>query len=127
MSPTRRSVLAGGAAGVGIAVAGSVPSLAQASPGHHGGRHAGPGSRAPFPPLVDDPEGILALPAGFSYTIVTRTGTTQLDDGQGTTPADHDGMAAFSARGGRYTLIQNHEIDPGAEFGVPHVEGTVYD
>ena len=36
-------------------------------------------------------------------------------------------MAAFDAGRGRYTLIQNHEIDPGAEFGVPHIRGTVYD
>ena len=36
-------------------------------------------------------------------------------------------MAVFDAGRGRYTLIQNHEIDPGAEFGVPHVKGTVYD
>ena len=46
---------------------------------------------------------------------------------RGSTPADHDGMAVFDAGRGRYTLIQNHEIDPGAEFGVPHVAGTVYD
>ena len=81
----------------------------------------------PFPSLLDDPDGILALPAGFTYAIVTRTGVTTLNDGQGLTPADHDGMAAFHAPLGRYRLIQNHEIDPGAEFGVPHVEGTVYD
>jgi len=36
-------------------------------------------------------------------------------------------MAVFSGRRGRYTLIQNHEIGAGAQFGVPHVEGTVYD
>ena len=125
MSPSRRSVLAGGAAGVGIAVAGSVPSLAHAAPGRGGS--GVPASRTPFPPLVDDPAGILALPEGFGYSIVTRTGVTRLDDGQGLTPADHDGMAVFGAPRGRYTLIQNHEIDPGAEFGVPHVEGTVYD
>ncbi len=125
MSPTRRSVLAGSAAGVGIAVAGSVPSLSHATPGHGGPGAAG--SHVPFPPLVDDPAGILALPKGFSYAIVTRTGVTKLDDGQGLTPADHDGMAVFAAPRGRYTLIQNHEIDPGAQFGVPHVEGTVYD
>jgi hypothetical protein len=28
----------------------------------------------PFPPLVDGPVGILALPAGFSYAIVTVPG-----------------------------------------------------
>jgi len=123
---SRRTFLAGGtAAGVGLAVAGAVPSLAQASPGRpHGPVGKG---HVPFPPLVDDPAGILALPAGFSYAIVTRAGVTRLDRGQGLTPSDHDGMAAYDAGRGRYTLIQNHEIDPGAEFGVPHVAGTVYD
>ena len=125
MSSTRRSVLAGSAAGVGIAVAGSVPSLAHATPGRPGQGSAR--SHVPFPPLVDDPAGILALPEGFSYAVVTRTGVSRLDDGQGLTPADHDGMAVFASPRGRYTLIQNHEIDPGAQFGVPHVEGTVYD
>ena len=38
-----------------------------------------------------------------------------------------DGMAVFDAGRGRYTLIQNHELDPGGEFGVPHIKGTVYD
>lgn len=69
----------------------------------------------------------MALPDGFEYAVVTRTGVTQLDAGQGPTPADHDGMAVFDGPRGRYTLIQNHEIDPGAQFGVPHVAGTVYD
>ncbi|MEV6596662.1 alkaline phosphatase PhoX [Actinoplanes sp. NPDC051346] len=126
MPTSRRTFLAGGtAAGVGLAVAGAVPSLAEATPGRPH-RPVGSG-HVPFPPLVDDPDGILALPEGFSYTIVTRTGVTRLDRGQGLTPSSHDGMAAFPAGRGRYKLIQNHEIDPGAEFGVPHVKGTVYD
>jgi len=123
---SRRTFLAGGtAAGVGLVVAGAVPSLAHASPS----RQHGPSrnDHRPFPPLVDDPKGILALPEGFSYTIVTRTGATRLENGQGLTPSDHDGMAVFDAGRGRYTLIQNHECSPGAEFGVPHVAGTVYD
>ena len=124
MSTSRRAVLAGGVAGVGLAVAGAVPSLAQANPGRP---RPFVGAGKPFPPLVDDPDGILALPEGFSYAIVTRAGVTRLDGDQGVTPADHDGMAVYDAGGGRYTLIQNHEIDPGAEFGVPHVAGTVYD
>ncbi len=122
---TRRNLLTASAAGVTIAATGAVPSLAQATPAHSpkgGGRPL-----VPFPPLVPDPDGILALAEGFSYTIVTRAGVTRLDRGQGVTPADHDGMAVFSAPRGRYRVIQNHEIDPGAEFGVPHVRGTVYD
>lgn len=129
MSATRRTMLTGSVAGVGLAVTGSVPSLAQAAPvvrPKHTPRRPGPGAVVPFPPLQDDPDGLLALPAGFSYTIVTRAGVTRLEGG-GVTPGDHDGMAAFTTGRGRYRLIQNHECDPGAEHGVPHVEGTVYD
>ncbi len=43
--------------------------------------------------------------------IVTRAGVTRLDRGQGLTGADHDGTAGYDAGWGRYTLIQNHEID----------------
>jgi KUP system potassium uptake protein len=65
MSVTRRQLLTGGAAGVGLAVAGSLPALAQAPTdrtGHSGGDRpeTGPTAR-PFPPLEDDPAGILAL------------------------------------------------------------------
>jgi secreted PhoX family phosphatase len=132
MSLTRRQLLAGGAGGVGLAVAGTLPTLgsaAAATPNHehdrprrrsHGGR--------PFPPLQDDPNGILALPEGFSYRIVSYAGRTELDDGLGKTPSNQDGTAVFSAKGNRLYLIQNHELGAwGSDFGVPHVPGTVYD
>ncbi|WP_028659783.1 alkaline phosphatase PhoX [Nocardioides insulae] len=138
MSASRRALLSGGAAaGLGLAVAGAVPSLAEASPA---GRHRNRGQHTvrpdgdrspvarvakPFPPLVDDPDGILALADGFSYAIVTTAGVTSLDSGE-KTPGAHDGNAVFSSRG-RYRLIQNHEQGGGATYGVPHLEGTVYD
>ncbi|WP_377325570.1 alkaline phosphatase PhoX [Pimelobacter simplex] len=134
MSATRRTMIAGGAAaGVGLAVTGAVPSLASATPGHrgpgngHGHGHGRPDRAVtPFPPLVDDPAGLLALPAGFTYTVVTRAGVTRLEDG-GLTPNAHDGTAAFTVGRGRYRLIQNHELKAGSSLGVPHLRGTVYD
>jgi len=72
MSVARRSVLRGaaaGAAGVGFATVGAVPSLAQTAPAAHPGPYP---QHKPFPPLLDDPKGILALPPGFKYTIVTQ-------------------------------------------------------
>jgi len=133
MSASRRTLLAGGTAGLGLAVAGAVPSLAEASPaGRHQGR-PGPGTPAGrpgttlFPPLQDDPDGILALPEGFEYAIVTTAGVTTLDGGAGLTPSNHDGMAVFGAGRGRYALVQNHEIGGGEGIPVPHVQGTVYD
>ena len=52
----------------------------------------------PFPPLVDDPNGLLALPPGFSYRVVTYAGQTKLRTGQ-PTPSNHDGTAVFDASG----------------------------
>jgi secreted PhoX family phosphatase len=127
MSISRRSILTGSASGVGLDVAGAVPSLAQTGAAARGGSpSAHPGHR-PFPPLVDDPAGLLALPSGFSYEVVTYAGRTQLRSGQGPTPSNHDGTAVFEAGRGRLRLIQNHELPAGAPLGVPHVEGTVYD
>ena len=76
---------------------------------------------------MEDPAGILALPAGFRYRVVTSAGVTQLDGGQGPTPSGHDGAAVFKARRNRLHLIQNHELGANAALGVPHVAGTVYD
>jgi secreted PhoX family phosphatase len=128
MTISRRKVLASGTAGVGLAVAGVLPSLtdaAAAAPGHlPGGRSGG----RPFPPLQDDPNGILALPAGFSYTIVTREGVTDMSSGQGKTPGYHDGTGVVAAGHNRLTIIQNHELTPNqVTFGVPHIAGTSYD
>jgi uncharacterized protein len=126
MSVTRRQLLAGGAAtGVGLVVAGTLPTLGQAAAATPAGTTSGGGR--PFPPLQDDPAGILALPEGFSYRIVTRAGQTDLDGGLGKTPSKHDGTAVFPAGRG-LRLIQNHELGAwGSDFGVPHVPGTVYD
>jgi uncharacterized protein len=126
MSISRRQVLTGGSAGVGLAVAGVLPSLTESALARdsHGPSSGG----IPFPPLQDDPNGILALPAGFSYSIVTREGVTDLSFGQGKTPAFHDGTGVVAASHGKLTIIQNHELTPHmATFGVPHVPGTVYD
>ncbi|WP_405059658.1 PhoX family protein [Kribbella sp. NBC_01505] len=129
MSVDRRSVLRGaavGAAGVGFATVGSLPTLAEATPGSHG-HHTPFPQHKPFPPLLDDPARVLALPAGFRYKIVTKAGETKLKSGQ-PTPTLHDGTAVFA--GGRhdaYRLIQNHEIGAADPLGVPPIPGTVYD
>jgi secreted PhoX family phosphatase len=132
MTISRRQILTGGtAAGVGLTVAGVLPSLAEpaaASPaqGRPGGGSSSGGR--PFPPLQDDPNGILALPAGFSYKIVTREGTTDMSFGQGKTPAFHDGTGVVASGHNKLAIIQNHELTPHmSAFGVPHIAGTVYD
>ncbi len=122
MTISRRGLMAGSAVGAGVAVTGSFPSLAEAKPSFAGpstGRHL------PFPALVDDPDGILALPLGFSYQVMSRTGETKLETGEWC-PSSHDGTAVFG-HGRRQYLILNHECDAGDAFGVPHIAGTVYD
>jgi secreted PhoX family phosphatase len=50
----------------------------------------------------------LALPVGFSYTVFGEAGS-RMSDGL-TTPLMHDGMAAFSAAGGKIRLVRNQEV-----------------
>ena len=127
MPLARRSLLTGGAAGVGLVVTGAVPTLAQASPQDRRPDPDGQPTHRPFPALVDDPRGLLALPPGIQYQVVTYAGRTKLDDGNGFTPSNHDGTAVFDGERGRLLLIQNHELPAGSPLGVPHVAGTVYD
>jgi hypothetical protein len=129
MTISRRQVLTGGAAaGVGLTVAGALPTLAEPAAASSGTGEVRPVTGKPFPPLQDDPKGILALPAGFSYTIVTREGETEMSEGQGKTPAYHDGTGVVGMDRNGLTIIQNHEMTPYmSAFGVPHIEGTVYD
>jgi secreted PhoX family phosphatase len=63
----------------------------------------------PFGPLQPDPNRILDLPQGFTYKILSRTGTLMNDGLQ--VPGLHDGMAAFAVDAERVTLICNHELD----------------
>lgn len=65
----------------------------------------------PFGQLVGDPQGILNLPSGFSYRLLTRTGD-RMSDGL-ITPSAPDGMAAFPVPGAKHQslLVRNHELD----------------
>lgn len=58
--------------------------------------------------LKPDPAGILDLPEGFDYTIISRWGET-MDDGL-LVPGLHDGMAVFPDRWGRSVIVRNHEV-----------------
>ena len=67
--------------------------------------------------LVPDPDGLLNLPRGFSYTVVASWGDP-MDDGL-LVPAKQDGMAAFAGSDGNTILICNHEnsIDSPNNYG----------
>jgi len=68
---------------------------------------AGPG----FGPLRKDPKGLLDLPAGFSYRIVSSPGQ-RMTDGF-ISPALADGAAAFPGPNGTTLLVRNHEFRVG--------------
>ncbi|MFF5172152.1 alkaline phosphatase PhoX [Micromonospora sp. NPDC000089] len=121
-SPTsRRNVLRGGAAaGLGIVVAGNLEAIAGPAAARAAVRPA-----VGYGELVPDPAGLLALPPGFSYTIVAQAGVTKLETGQ-PTPSDADGTGCFRSRTGS-VLVNNHEIGGGEPHGVPAMAGLTYD
>lgn len=116
---------------------------------------AAPSNRviAPYGRLIADSDGILDLPKGFSYQIISRRGS-KMNDGM-TVPGMPDGMACFPGKGNEIILVRNHELgvtsqelsafpsrkvprnfdrsksyDHGERGEVPHIGGTttiVYD
>lgn len=65
---------------------------------------------AGYGPLVGDPEGLLNLPEGFSYQIISKKGD-RMDDGF-LVPGRADGMGAFPGKDGKVILVRNHENNP---------------
>ena len=74
-------------------------------------------------PLQKDPAGVLDLPPGFSYKVVSRLGEV-MDDG-GTVPDRADGMGCFDLGNGEIALVRNHELQPQHDGG--GVAGPAYD
>ena len=61
--------------------------------------------------LRPDPAGVLDLPAGFSYQVISRAGEV-MDDGF-LAPDHFDGMGCLALPDGRLALMRNHELDEG--------------
>ncbi|MFH8610444.1 PhoX family protein [Streptomyces sp. NPDC018029] len=119
MSATRRQVLARtGALGAGIAFTGALSELFAGTAAAHG--------KAGYGPLVPDPKGLLDLPKGFRYQVLSREGEP-LRSGEGRVPSNHDGMAAFRGRNGGVHLVRNHENRVTGRIGVPTVKELTYD
>jgi hypothetical protein len=68
-----------------------------------------------YGPLQADPAGILELPEGFTYRIVSRVGD-RMDDGF-VVPGAPDGMAAFPGPDGTTVVVRNHELKPDSDEG----------
>jgi len=68
-----------------------------------------PGAMAEgYGPLVRDPAGLLDLPSGFTYRIISRAGD-RMDDGL-VVPDRADGMGSFPLDNDRTILVRNHEL-----------------
>ncbi|MEX0884256.1 MAG: alkaline phosphatase PhoX, partial [Cyclobacteriaceae bacterium] len=63
-----------------------------------------------YGPLQKDAKGILNLPKGFSYKIISQMGE-QMNDGL-FLPGAPDGMGTFRGKNNRTIIIRNHEISP---------------
>jgi secreted PhoX family phosphatase len=106
--------------GVGVIVAGSVEAIAAPGAAAVTRRSAGYG------PLVKDPAGILSLPKGFTYKVVSKAGETLLESGQ-PSPSDPDGAALFEDGSGGQVMVLNHEVGGSEPYPVPALPGLTYD
>lgn len=96
-----------------------VTACSQAGSGTAGAVEGSVGLHHGYGPLLDDPEGILNLPEGFTYKIISRQGESMADGFL--VPGAADGMATFQGENGRVIIIRNHEVSPddleGGAFG----------
>jgi len=65
--------------------------------------------------LVPDPQGLLDLPEGFSYQVISALGDAMTDGA--TVPDKADGMGCFDLGEGRLALVRNHELVPSDASG----------
>ncbi|MXO87016.1 DUF839 domain-containing protein [Altererythrobacter aurantiacus] len=68
-----------------------------------------------YGPLRPDPAGLLDLPEGFSYRVISSLGDA-MNDGF-TVPNKADGMGCFDIGGGKIALVRNHELITTDEAG----------
>ena len=65
--------------------------------------------------LVPDPKGLLDLPEGFSYRLISSLEDIMSDGGK--VPDHADGMGCLPLPNGEIALIRNHELMPGQSAG----------
>ncbi len=69
-----------------------------------------------YGPLVKDPNGILDLPQGFHYKMLSQAGDLMPNGDK--VPAMHDGMAAFKGEKNTTILVRNHENSTNSDYPV---------
>lgn len=72
--------------------------------------------------LIPDPEGIINLPQGFTYKIISKSGQLMKDGFY--VPGLPDGMGTFPGKDGRVILVRNHELHANAFERGPFGEGN---
>ena len=65
---------------------------------------------AGYGPLVPDPNGLIDLPQGFSYRLLSSLDDAMSDGG--TVPDKADGMGCLPLADGEIALVRNHELVP---------------
>lgn len=71
--------------------------------------------------LNRDPQGLLDLPAGFSYKVLSSLGDAMADGAK--VPDKADGMGCFDLGDGRLALVRNHELISTDESGGEFLKG----
>ena len=125
MEVSRRTLLKGSAAGLGVLGASAINGLGLALPARALGAVAK--NDGGFGALQPDPAGILDLPQGFGYSIVTQAGRTLAGQPGGIVPGRPDGTASFDGPWGGVLLVNNHEQAQTAPFPAVADPDFVYD
>lgn len=74
-----------------------------------------------YGPLLPDPNGLLDLPEGFSYRLLSSLGDVMSDGGA--VPDKADGMGCLDLGNGEIVLVRNHELVPSDGAGGPIAHG----
>ncbi len=124
MALSRRELLTRGAAGAGVIAVGNLAGVfgAPLASAHTQGKEGRPGRGRDtgYGELRTDPAGLLDLPAGFRYSIVSQEGMP-LTGGPGVVPGRFDGTGTFPARHKGTYLVRNSEYGSAFPAATPVV------
>jgi len=127
MAISRRDMLLRSSAlGAGVLAVGNVDVLLTSKTALANGRgndagHSNPHDATDYGQLVSDPDGLLELPEGFSYRIVSRADVQSM-------PGFYDGTGAFRGRAGSVGIVRNSELNTSGISTVSKVSSDfVYD